>query len=263
MDPFLKALRDSMLSASTQLPVPGSRTCQSHVGSRVLKTTVVLIILGAIATMFRVYMLTNQSLWLDEGASLAMTEGRSLSATLESLWAIAGGDKYQPAYFAILALWRSVMGDSQFILQLLSVVPGVLTPIFIYLGVRSTFGERHAMLSALFIACSSFGITYSQEVRPYSLLLCMASLQFLVFSPALKSSGAHDRGKRALFAVVTLICSSSSIFLVLFSLTHGSGARRRVSEHQILGTLVATSSTGVDSSNAVLPEHPSEDQSFS
>lgn len=176
----------------------------------------VFVFLIVLAAALRLFWLTNQSLWMDEGASLAMTESGTVSGTFTTLWSVSGGDKYQAGYFILLALWRSVFGDSQYSLQFLSVVPGILTPVIIYAATTQVFGKHHAMLSALFIACSAFCVNYSQEVRPYAFLLCLAALQLLVFAPALNSeSGSAHR--RWVLGIITLIGTMSSIFLLAFA----------------------------------------------
>ena len=182
-----------------------------------------------LAALLRLFMLSSQSLWLDEGASLAMTDSESIRGTFDTLWSIAGGDKYQAIYFLILSSWRSWVGDSQFLLQSLSVVPGILTSLFIFLSVNILFGARHAVYAALFVACSAFCISFSQEVRPYAYLICVASLHLLAMTPALRDPKPL-KIYRWLFAFVTLLATLSSVFLVVFvtalALSHLFAVRR-------------------------------------
>ncbi|MFK7860346.1 MAG: glycosyltransferase family 39 protein [Granulosicoccus sp.] len=175
-----------------------------------------IIVLIAISALFRLMMIGSQSLWLDEGISLAMTDSKTIQGTLEAIWSVPGGDKYQPIYFVLLALWRALMGDNQVTLQLLSVIFGALTPALLYMSIKPLFGYRHALLSALFFVCSAFCVAYSQEVRPYSYLLFLATFQFLLFSPAL--NGHSSSWQRVVgFSIVTFLCCISSVFLLLFS----------------------------------------------
>ena len=73
---------------------------------------IVLVILGG--ALLRLFMLTNQSLWFDEGQSLVVTDSKTFTGTFLELAARAGGDKYQPLYYFILSGWRSVLGDSEY-----------------------------------------------------------------------------------------------------------------------------------------------------
>ena len=128
---------------------------------------IALVILAG--ALLRLFMLTNQSLWFDEGQSLVVTDSKTLAGTLYELSTRAGGDKYQPLYFLVLSIWRSIMGDSEFSLRLLSVLPGVVALFFMYAAVSNIYGSRHAFWSTTYLTVSAFWICYSQEVRPYSL----------------------------------------------------------------------------------------------
>ena len=99
---------------------------------------IALVILAG--ALLRLFMLTNQSLWFDEGQSLVVTDSKTLAGTLYELSTRAGGDKYQPLYFLVLSIWRSIMGDSEFSLRLLSVLPGVVALFFMYAAVSNIYG---------------------------------------------------------------------------------------------------------------------------
>ena len=205
--------RDDSMATHSLISRAAPRLSADFGPSNVVGSIVALI---AISALFRLIMIGTQSLWLDEGVSLAMTDSKTVSGTFEAIWSVTGGDKYQPVYFILLAIWRALMGDSQITLQMLSVIFGVLTPALLYLGVKPLFGHRHAFISALFLACSAFCVSYSQEVRPYSFLLFMAVCQFLSFSPALnKQPGSRVRVLG--FALITFLCCISSVFLLMFS----------------------------------------------
>ena len=190
-------------------------TREPNIISKHANSILIIFCLLVSATALRLYMLTGQSLWFDEGASLIMTDSLNLFNTWQTLWSIAGGDKYQSLYFLLLAKWRFFVGESEYLLRLLSVIPGILTPVCIFLAVKQIFGSRHALYSALFIVFSSFCVSYSQEVRPYSWLLFLASLQLLCFVPAMTNSNNRPR---FLFAAVTLACCAGSILLVVFTI---------------------------------------------
>ncbi len=187
----------------------------SRVRSKPVSTRMIIAAIIALAAILRLFMLSSQSLWWDEGASLAMTDSGNFSGTLSALWSISGGDKYQAVYFLILSQWRSFAGDSQFLLQSLSVIPGILTPFLVYLLVKDLFSTRHALCAALFVTASAYCISFSQEVRPYAFLLCVASLHLLAMTPALKETTVSNF-HRWRFAFVTLLATLSSIFLTIF-----------------------------------------------
>ena len=104
---------------------------------------IALIILGG--ALLRLFMLTNQSLWFDEGQSLLMTDSRTIAGTLLEMASHTGGDKYQPLYFMMLAEWRSMLGDSEFSLRIFSVLPGIVALFFMYATVANIYRSRHAV----------------------------------------------------------------------------------------------------------------------
>jgi len=180
---------------------------------------IALVILGG--ALLRLFMLTNQSLWYDEGLSLVATDSETLRGTLEALAGRTGGDKYQPLYFFILAQWRSVIGDSEFALRFLSVLPGVVALFFMYATVANIFGSRHAVWSTAFLTVSAFWICYSQEVRPYSLLFALGAAQLYLLSAIFSETDSDSEKSKAarilLFAIVCGVCSFASILLTVFS----------------------------------------------
>lgn len=197
-------------------PLPVSARLQLSADAEQCNHVPTIVALIAISALFRLIMIGTQSLWLDEGISLAMTDSKTVSGTFEAIWSVNGGDKYQPVYFVLLALWRAMMGDGQVTLQLLSVIFGALTPALLYISLKPLFGYRHALFSALFLVCSAFCVSYSQEVRPYSFLLFLAVCQFLLFSPALNRHFS-TRSRVVGFAFITFLSCVSSVFLLLFS----------------------------------------------
>ena len=200
-------------------------TDQIHTQHTVLIALVILA--GA---LLRLFMLTNQSLWFDEGQSLVVSDSKTLAGTLYELSTRAGGDKYQPLYFFVLSIWRSFMGDSEFSLRLLSVLPGVSALFFMYAAAANIYGTRHAFWSTTYLTVSAFLICYSQEVRPYSLLFSLSVIQLFLLSTIFSGSEAPGKTRITLFALVTGLSCFASILLVAFSvalaIAHMSIVRR-------------------------------------
>lgn len=208
---------------------------ESHPNRRITdrvdtRHTVLIALVILAGALLRLFMLTNQSLWFDEGQSLVVTDSKTLTGTLYELSARAGGDKYQPLYFFVLSIWRSIMGDGEFSLRLLSVLPGVAALFFMYAAVVNIYGSRHAFWSTAYLTVSAFWICYSQEVRPYSLLFLLGVIQLFFISTIFTVSEKPGVMRIALFALVTGLSCFASILLVAFSaalaLAHLSIVRR-------------------------------------
>ena len=133
-----------------------------------------LIVLG-LAAVLRGALLTHQSLWADEGSSVILS-GHGLSGAWTMLAENPAGERVQPMYTIALAAWRGAFGSSEAALRLLSVTCGILAVVLLFAAARRWFGDRQALITMLLAATSALAVYYSQEVRPYALVLLLASL---------------------------------------------------------------------------------------
>ena len=126
-------------------------------------------LLLAAGAALRLYRLGKNSLWIDEYASL--TVARLPLSEIPS--AALLGDAFEPPlYFWLLHLTIDLFGDSEFGLRLLSAAVGTLTIPVAALLIKGIGGStRVAVLGAAFLAVNPLHIWYSQEARPYALLL--------------------------------------------------------------------------------------------
>ncbi len=119
----------------------------------------------------RVNRLAAQSLWNDEGTSVAL--GRlSLSAIAEG----AAHDIHPPVYYLLLHYWMDLGGDSEFAVRFLSVLAGVLLIAVTFRVAREFFDEEVAVIAASLSALSAFQLYYSQETRMYILVSLWSAL---------------------------------------------------------------------------------------
>lgn len=172
----------------------------------------------AISIFLRFFLLSNQSLWFDEGWSLRLSDATNFQENLLNIVGRETGDKYQPVYYLLLFYWRSAFGDSEFAIRSLSALLGVGSVITIFLTTLRIYGKRHAYWSSLIIAMSAFSIFYSQDARPYALLIFLASLQLYFFTQTINEDKNKEVISRFCFGIVSAIGISSSILIGLFSL---------------------------------------------
>lgn len=133
-----------------------------------------LLIALLVALLFRVYLLGAQSLWNDEGTSIALA-ARSLSAIIDG----AARDIHPPLYYFFLHFWMPLAGQSEFAVRFLSVIAGVLLVALSYRLARFFFDVEVANVAAYFAAFSPFGVFYSQETRMYIWVAFWAGLSVL------------------------------------------------------------------------------------
>ncbi len=177
-----------------------------------------LVVLGlvALAAALRLANLTGQSLWYDEGFSLVLSTPPAGGGVLDRLLLAPGSEKYQPGYFFVLAIWRSLFGDSETALRSLSVGLGILLAILVYVIGRRVYGRRHAAWALLLVAVSAAAVYYSQEVRPYALVALVAAIIVLAALPILTDDGPTLRA-RALFGLAVAVGAIVSIFLAILA----------------------------------------------
>jgi len=158
------------------------------------------IVATGIAAGLRAWHLGGNSLWADEFASLLTAlhpMGQIPAAALHN-------DAFEPpVYFWLLHGIIRVAGQSEWALRLLSALAGTLTVPIVWLLLRDlSRSVVVATTSALLLATNPLHIWYSQEGRPYALMVCVGSLALLCLTRAL----AQDKkGWWAAFVVLSAL----------------------------------------------------------
>lgn len=185
-----------------------------------IKNYICLSVIIGTAIWLRFFMISNQSLWIDEGLTLMRTDGDSLQEVIIHLKQ-QPYDKYQPIYFFLLFWWRSVFGDTEFALRSLSALLESGVVIVIYLTALKLYGKNHAFWSLMIVSFSSFSVYYSQEARPYALLMFLASLQLNFFCQIITKKKFYKGFSIWGFWLVTFVGICSSIFINIFTIALG------------------------------------------
>lgn len=184
---------------------------------KILKDYMPLIFIIGISLLLRFFLLGHQSLWYDEGMSLYYADSKTIQEALLKILSREAGDKYQPLYYLLLFSWRAVFGETEFALRSFSALLGVGSVIVLYLTTLKLYGKNHALWSSILLACSSFGIYYSQEARPYSLLIFLTVTQLYFLSHLLDKNKSSFISK-LLFAISTALGCLGSILICIFSI---------------------------------------------
>jgi uncharacterized membrane protein len=118
--------------------------------------------------------LGDEPFWGDEILSVRRAQwswGEFLAFMQEGVPAMA-------FYYLLLRFWI-VLGESEMMVRLLSVVFGAATVPLVYLIGKRLFEARVGLVAALLMAVNTFHIQYSQEARSYSLLVFLVTLSTL------------------------------------------------------------------------------------
>lgn len=153
----------------------------------------------------RVYNISGESVWLDEGYSIRIAK-LEISQIVEE----SANDVHPPFYYIILHFWIKLFDDSEFTTRLLSAFFDCFAIFVIYKVGVLLFNREVGLLSALLLTLSRFHIQYSQEVRMYTLMSFLALLSFYFYVKILE--------KREIFSIFGYV--TTSVFL-LYTHIHG------------------------------------------
>lgn len=183
-----------------------------------------ILALFSVGLFLRFFLLTNQSLWFDEGLSLGNSNASNFPDLMQGIRNISNSDKFQPLYYIILYWVRAFFGESAIVLRGVSAALGFLSLPVIYLIANRLYGKRHAIWSLALVTFSAFLIYYSQEVRNYSLLIFLSSLQLYFFSDVLLEESEQKSYSKFLFAIVSAVnlfgSITTAVFTAALSLSH-------------------------------------------
>src|SRR3954449_10868490 len=144
----------------------------------------VLALIAVAGAALRFATLSTQSFWLDE--AIAINSARlDLGGMTDSL-ARTGGTP--PFYFLLLDGWMRVFGDSEAAVRSLSAVIGTATIVVAFEIGRRLATARAGLVLAALAAFNPLLVWFSQEARPYMLLVLLSGLSFLYFARALAES---------------------------------------------------------------------------
>ncbi len=136
-----------------------------------LKNRVWVFIALGVGFFVRVNELGAQSLWNDEGTSVALAQ-TSLSAIMNA----AARDIHPPLYYWLLHYWIPFAGISEFALRFLSLLAGVLVIAVTFRIAREFFDQEVAVIAAVLSALNPFQTYYAQETRMYIWVTLFAAL---------------------------------------------------------------------------------------
>ena len=175
-----------------------------------------MVVLLLVVFLMYVRFLDRQSLWFDEGLSVAFAS-RPLGEMMKTL---VGQDLHPPLYYLILHFWMALAGNSEMAVRLPSLMAVCLMLPLAFAVVREIEGrvasDPHlpwitGLAAAALVGTSPFIAYYAQETRMYSLaaMLCLATTwAYLV---ALR--GETDRLRWVFFSVLL----SASLYTQYFT----------------------------------------------
>jgi mannosyltransferase len=160
---------------------------RSAVQTKRIQAGLLLLIL-LLATGLRFYRPDAQSLWNDEGTSVAVAQ-RDLATIARD----AAQDIHPPLYYWLLHSWVKLMGTSEVGVRSLSAMLGVVLVVLVYLLGQILAGRWAGLAAALLAAINPFQVYYSQEARMYMLLAVWSALAFYAALRWASSTGREQQ----------------------------------------------------------------------
>jgi hypothetical protein len=147
-----------------------------------------------LAAAARFYRIDAQSLWSDEGSSVAQA-----LRDIPAIVANAARDIHPPLYYILLHFWVIPFGLGEASVRALSAILGLALVALCYLLGKTVGDRRTGLVAALLAAVNPFQVYYAQEARMYMLMavlgaVCVcAALKSQFPNPKLRVSGLQPQ----------------------------------------------------------------------
>ncbi|MGB8508445.1 MAG: glycosyltransferase family 39 protein [Pyrinomonadaceae bacterium] len=162
----------------------------------------VTILFAALYTGARLWRLDASCLWFDE--IFSVHAARHDWAGLFSF--VAADLIHPPLFYALLKIWTGVFGASLYALRLFPALTAIACIVpFLLLARELRFSRAETNLALLLLAVNGYLIKYAQEVRMYSLLLCLSLCSFWLFVKFFNRASVERRDTSVLFVVNLLL----------------------------------------------------------
>ncbi len=198
---------------------PLIRRSEIFTGATSPKYTILLLaVLTLAGAWLRLSHLGSKSLWLDEGATVALA--RASWQHFAWVWWY-GEANLQTVYFLLMRGWIH-LGQSEAWIRLPPALFGIASVPLIFVVARKFLGDVPALASAALLAFNPTHVSYSQEARSYTLTIFLVLLSAYYFVRAAESDRRKDWAAWTLvsvlafyshdFAALVLIAQACSLF---------------------------------------------------
>lgn len=162
------------------MPTPASQPSST--------TALILLLLTIGGAWLRLSHLGAKSLWLDEGATVALAR----ASWQHFAWVWWHGEaSLQTIYFLLMRGWVQ-LGSSEAFLRLPSALFGIASIPLTYVAGRKFIGAMPSLVAAALLAFSPSAVYYSQEARSYSLGISLVLLTTYFFVSAVEENRTRD-----------------------------------------------------------------------
>jgi mannosyltransferase len=208
------------------------------VGTRATQLAVGLTLAAA---ALRFATLDVQSIWLDEGATIALVH-RGFSGMLSHL---PSSESSPPLYYVLVWAWTKVFGAGPLGFRSFSALAGTLTVPVLYVGGRE-ISPRVGLWAAALATVNPALYYYSQEARCYALLILFSAGALVLWQRALKVPSTR---RLALWTGVSILALLTHYFAAFLFVPEAIVLAWRVGWRRMIAPAGAVVAVGV----ALLP----------
>lgn len=183
---------------------------------KAIKNNKWLIIILVIGIFLRLYNLDFQSPWLDEIHTLTETNPNTPISELYNVVLVS--EQMPPLYFFLMYVTFKVFGYSIFIARLFSAIVGGVSIYSVFLLGKEITNNKLGLIASFLMAINPFHLYYSQEARPYMLLLLFSVLSFYGLVKLLQNQTNRNAILYGLFSGLMIITHFFGLFVVFSQL---------------------------------------------
>ena len=186
-----------------------------------------LAVATIVGAALRFYALGANSLWVDEFATLSIAS----HSPAEILRLSSSANFIPPLYFLLVHGVLQVFGESEVALRLLSAVAGICTiPVVWLLTEQITRSRSTANIAAALLAINPLHLWFSQEARPYALLLFFGCCALLSLQRAVRTESLRHWMAFSVWSALTVLTHTTGLLFGVIAWTWAlwSSDRRRV-----------------------------------
>lgn len=178
-----------------------------------LKENYWLITILFLGALLRFYKLDFQSIWLDEIHT--MNEANPKLSLSEVYQSIMAGEQMPPIYFYSIYFFLKLFGYTSFVARLFSILTGVLSLYAIYLLGKEMIDRKAGLMASGILCLNMYHLFYSQEARPYGLLMLLTTISFFRIVKFIKSPSALNAIFYGASAGLMLLTHFFGLFVLL------------------------------------------------
>ncbi len=151
--------------------------------------------------------LAHQSFWEDE----TLTAWQAHLPFDRFVEGLPDSEASPPLYFLLVWPWSRLFGGGEAGIRSFSAAAGTLTIPVVFLCARQLLSVRAGLIAALLAAASPALIWYSQEARPYALMILLTTCSLLFFVRALEAGQGRARELNR-WAIVSCLAMATHYF---------------------------------------------------